>query len=199
MNGARDGRLDRPVVHQSFAMLHHHLPQLLSHLTAAGRHALTYCEVASRTALGSFYRLESPRDAFRVALRQTRFPRQSEAVAKGASTTGPAPLLIHYHIFKNAGTSFEWALQQAFGDRFRQYDSPSPGGVIFARELARLARREPDLVAISSHQAVPPAPRVRGRKILTSILVRDPIARIGSIYAFERGQNAQTSGAIKAR
>jgi hypothetical protein len=24
-----------------------------------------------------------------------------------------APLLIHYHIHKNAGTSFEWALQRA--------------------------------------------------------------------------------------
>lgn len=68
-----------------------------------------------------------------MAPRQARFSRQREATAKGTTPTRLAPLLIQYHIFKNAGTSFEWALQQAFRDRFRQYDSASPGGVIFAR------------------------------------------------------------------
>ena len=52
-----------------------------------------------------------------------------------------APLLIHYHIFKNAGTSFEWALERTYGDRFRRYDSPTPGGIVSSRELARLVRR----------------------------------------------------------
>ena len=108
-------------------------------------------------------------------------------------------MLIHYHIFKNAGTSFEWALERTYGDRFRRYDSPTPGGIVSARELARLVRNEPHLVAISSHQAVPPAPRILGRKVLTSILIRDPIARIGSIYAFERRQTVETPGALKAK
>lgn len=148
---------------------------------------------------GTLYRIESPRDAFRVALRQARFIRRPESAGKTPRPGRAAPLLIHYHIFKNAGTSFEWALKRSFGDRFRCYDSATPGGLVSSRELARLVRGEPHLGAISSHQAVPPAPRILGRKVLTSILIRDPIARIGSIYAFERGQKVETPGALKAK
>lgn len=180
-------------------MLHHHLPQAASHLMAAVRHALVLCTAASRALVGTFSRMESPRDAFRVALRQARSLRRPEFAASNSRIGGARPLLIHYHIFKNAGTSFEWALERTFGDRFRRYDSPKPGGLVSSRELARVVKSEPLLAAISSHQAVPPAPRILGRKVLTSILIRDPIARIGSIYAFERGQKVETPGAIKAK
>ena len=195
MLAAQEGKSDI----RHFSMVHHHLPQFVAHLASAGRHALTYCDVASRAFLGTLYRLESPRDAFRVALRQTHFLRRREPLGKGQMAGRTIPLLIHYHIFKNAGSSFEWALQQTFGDRFRQYDSASPGGLVSSRELARLVRREPHLAAVSSHQAAPPAPRILGRKVITSILIRDPIARIGSIYAFERAQQAGTPGAIMAK
>ncbi|MBA3609467.1 MAG: hypothetical protein H0W43_13345 [Chthoniobacterales bacterium] len=180
-------------------MLNKRLPQSLSQLIAAGRQALVYCGAASRALVGSLYRIESPRDAFRVALRQARSSGGPESTGNNPRAGGAAPLLIHYHIFKNAGTSFEWALERTYGDRFRCYDSPHPGGIVSSRELARLARAEPHLVAISSHQAVPPAPRIFGRKVLTSILIRDPISRIGSIYAFERGQKVETPGALKAK
>lgn len=180
-------------------MFYHHLPQFVSHLATASRSVLTYCDAASRALLGTLFQLESPRDAFRVALRQAHHLRHRDLAVKVRPPARINPLLIHYHIFKNAGTSFEWALRQTFGDRFRQYDSAVPGGLISQRELVQLIRREPHLAAISSHQAVPPAPRMLRRKILTSILIRDPIARIGSIYAFERGQKVETPGAIKAK
>jgi hypothetical protein len=53
--------------------------------------------------------------------------------------------------------------------------------------------------AIISHQAAPPAPEIAGREVLTSILIRDPIARIRSIYAFERAQQSDSPGATKAK
>lgn len=109
------------------------------------------------------------------------------------------PLLVHYHIFKNAGTSFEWALHQVFGDGFRSFDKETPRGFVSAEDLADLAVGHPDLRAVSSHQAAPPGPRIAGRRVLTSILIRDPIARVRSIYAFERSQQASTTGAIKAK
>ena len=154
-----------------------------------------YGHASTRAVLGAVLRLQSPRDAFRVALRQSRFAVEP----KQPGTKKKLPLFIHYHIFKNAGTSFEWALEKAFGRRFRQFDSPDPRGVVSARQIARLVRNEPDLYAISSHQATPPPPRILGRQVITSILIRDPIARIGSIYAFERTQHANTPGAIKAK
>ena len=110
-----------------------------------------------------------------------------------------APLLIHYHVFKNAGTSFEWALEQALAERFRSLDSSSSRGFVAAQELANFVSEHPEVSAISSHQAAPPPPRVPGRKVFTSILIRDPLARIRSIYAFERVQEAASPGATKAK
>lgn len=176
-------------------MLSHHVPQLFAHLSSLTRFALSYGHAGSRALVGALFHLQSPRDAFRVALRQSRF----ELGERPRSAKRKPPFLIHYHIFKNAGTSFEWALQQAYGDRFHQFDSPDPSGKISARQIARLAQSAPELCAISSHQALPPAPRIFGRQVITSILIRDPIARIGSIYAFERGQQVNRPGALKAK
>ena len=112
---------------------------------------------------------------------------------------GRDPLLIHYHIFKNAGTSFTWALKHELGEGFRAFDTPSPKGFVSSRDLTALAHQHPDVFAISSHQAAPPAPKIRGREVLSSILIRDPIARIRSIHSFERRQQVATPGAIKAK
>ncbi len=109
------------------------------------------------------------------------------------------PLLLHYHIFKNAGSSFEAALQQSLGSSFASFDSPSPRGFVSGDDLREFARERPDVRAIMSHQAAPPAPEIDGREVLTSILIRDPIARIRSIYAFERAQQSDTPGATKAK
>lgn len=109
------------------------------------------------------------------------------------------PLLLHYHIFKNAGSSFERALQQALGDGLASFDSPSPRGFVSADDLREFAHARPEVRAIISHQAAPPAPAIPDREIFTSILIRDPIARIRSIYAFERGQQSDTPGATKAK
>ena len=112
--------------------------------------------------------------------------------------SGP-PLLIHYHIFKNAGTSFEWALEHAFSDGFARLDSSSPSGFVSRGDLADHALAQPHVRVISSHQAAPPAPAIAGREVVSSILIRDPIARIRSIYSFERAQQAFTPGAVKAK
>ena len=109
------------------------------------------------------------------------------------------PLLLHYHIFKNAGSSFEASLQQSFGDRFASFDSPSPRGFVSGDDLRGFVREHPEVCAIISHQAAPPAPTLDGREVFTSILIRDPIARIRSIYAFERAQESDTPGATKAK
>jgi len=110
------------------------------------------------------------------------------------------PLLIHYHVFKNAGTSFKKSLIDALGETaLASYDSPFPGGFISRRNLARFAARHPDVKVIATHQAAPPPPRIHGREVLSSILIRDPIARIRSMYAFERRQEATSKGAQKAK
>lgn len=179
-------------------MLRHHLPQIVSQIGVTSRYFVSYLHLVSRTVLLALARFESPRQALRVAMDQGR-----SSGARGLERFGQGlrhfPLLIHYHIFKNAGTSFEWALEQAFGRGLHRYDKSKAGSYISPQEIAAYVAAHPDVRAIATHQAGPPAPRIRGRKVLSSILLRDPIARIRSIYAFERGQVAKSPGAIKAK
>lgn len=109
------------------------------------------------------------------------------------------PLLLHYHIFKNAGTSFNHALHAVFGNRFAEYDSPSPDGRLSAKDLAGFLQRRPEIEALSSHQTTLPLPQIAGRAVCGTILLREPLARVRSIYAFERRQNARTRGAVNAK
>src|SRR5436190_3055647 len=175
--------------------MHHHLPSLFLHGARIGRHfGQFYHGVANIIEVGLLRLQISPRDFKRRALR--RIP-----LRKACSTTSrrTRPLLVHYHIFKNAGTSFEWTLEQALGRRFCTYDLAAPNQILSSADIIRYVKDRPETEAVSSHQASFPAPKIRGREVLTSILIRDPIARIRSIYAFERHQEASTPGALRAK
>ncbi|MCC0175432.1 tetratricopeptide repeat protein [Waterburya agarophytonicola K14] len=107
-------------------------------------------------------------------------------------------VLIHHHIFKNAGTSFNYALKQHFGEQFFEYDLPD-SQVVDSNDLAGFIASHPQAAAISSHHACFPTPQAEDYQTISSIILRKPLARIKSIYSFERKQNAQTQGAIKAK
>ncbi len=161
-------------------MLHHHL----HFLTRLPRHAVEFFRYTKGVFDVGLMRLQA-------ASRRLR--------SEKSATSRRAPLLIHYHIFKNAGSSFEWTLEQAFGKNFRRYDGAGAGEVLSSVDIADYVKQARDAKVICSHQATLPPPKIRGRDVITSILLRDPIARIRSIYAFERRQDARSPGALKAK
>lgn len=106
-------------------------------------------------------------------------------------------LVLHHHLFKNAGTSVDVALHEAFGTRWRAIE----GGEreLTASDLLGLAEAEPTLQAISSHTFRPPF-EIPGRlRLLPIVLLRDPLDRARSAYEFERQQQADTYGARLAK
>ncbi|MDY6803999.1 MAG: sulfotransferase family 2 domain-containing protein [Cyanobacteriota bacterium] len=107
-------------------------------------------------------------------------------------------ILVHHHIFKNAGTSFNYALQSYFGDRFIEFDLPN-SQVVSASDLEKLILKRPEALAISSHHACMPTPQGENYRTISSVLLRKPLSRIKSIYKFETQQDAATEGAIKAK
>ncbi|WP_371223618.1 hypothetical protein [Roseovarius sp. 2305UL8-3] len=60
-------------------------------------------------------------------------------------------------------------------------------------------RSTPEAVAFSSHTMMGPVPQVEGVRVVSVMLLRDPIARIKSAYRFERKQQAETFGAVLAK
>ena len=107
-------------------------------------------------------------------------------------------ILIHHHIFKNAGTSFCYALQKYFQNKFLEYDLPN-SRIVTRKDLRHFIKEHPEALAISGHHICLNTPQPGHYKTISSILLRQPLARIKSIYQFEQKQQADTSGAIQAK
>lgn len=108
------------------------------------------------------------------------------------------PVIVHCHIFKNAGSTFDWSLRNNFGDCFLEYRErrAMPLG---GEGLARIIAAHPEVRAISGHSVSLPLAPVPGHRLLPALFIRHPIERAYSIYTFERHQSEDTRGARMAR
>ena len=109
------------------------------------------------------------------------------------------PIILHGHIFKNAGTTFDWALQQNFGRDFVDHRDDQAMRSGRFDYLAGYLQQHPAIKALSSHHLVMPFPKHSPWRLLRIYLLRHPIERIRSVYDFEQQQNAETPGARYAR
>lgn len=106
-------------------------------------------------------------------------------------------ILLHYHLFKNAGTSLDRILKVNFGEKW--VTSEFSGTHNNTPEVEDWMRNTPDAVAFSSHTMVGPLPQVEGVRVVPIMIFREPVARIHSAYSFERKQDAETWGAELAK
>ncbi len=104
-------------------------------------------------------------------------------------------VIVHYHLFKNAGSSVETILKENFGAAWLSHDGPDPAGAVFSHELARLIGEHPDVSAVSSHQVRPPVPAIPGVEVLPVVFLRHPLDRVQSIYDFDRRRGPVTPAA----
>jgi hypothetical protein len=61
------------------------------------------------------------------------------------------PILLHHHIFKNAGTSLDSALWRNFDEALIQYDPYGDGNCVTEMALRDFLRARPTIKAVSSH------------------------------------------------
>jgi hypothetical protein len=128
-------------------------------------------------------------------------PAVSSTTAAGPARAahGKRHVIIHYHLFKNAGTSVDAILKRNFGARWiAQEYQPQPAATMAASVRSLLLER-PDITAVSSHTLLLPLPEVPGVEIFPIIFIRHPIDRLHSAYTFEREQQSDTEGARLAK
>jgi len=106
---------------------------------------------------------------------------------------------IHYHLFKNAGSSVDHILATNFGERWSTLEGEYPWSVIRANDISDFIRRNPKLLAVSSHTARLPLPQLPSITFYPILFLRHPIDRVGSVYHFERKQPGNGFSAITAR
>lgn len=107
-------------------------------------------------------------------------------------------VILHYHLFKNAGTSLDHILKQNFEDQWvtREFEM---GAGDNTDEVIDWITSTPKAIAFSSHTMIGPLPEVQGVRIVPILLIREPLSRIRSAYRFERTQEAGTFGAKLAK
>ena len=107
-------------------------------------------------------------------------------------------VILHYHLFKNAGTSLDRVLQRNFGTawRDREFALSTDGNT---PQVAQWIRETPEAIAFSSHTAIGALPVLADIRLFTILFLRDPIDRIVSAYTFERNQKSDSAGAVLAK
>jgi hypothetical protein len=95
-------------------------------------------------------------------------------------------VLLHYHFFKNAGSTIEEILAHSFFENYARFDTQDFDGAVSQEQLVSHLRRFPRMKAVSSHQFRYPVPRERGFIFFDLCFLRDPIDRIRSMYDYFR-------------
>jgi len=95
-------------------------------------------------------------------------------------------VILHYHIFKNAGTTIFWILQRNFGKHLAALEGDHFNGRLGNDVLLEFLRKHPKVQAVSSHQLWPPPPEHEGFVFCDILLLRNPLTRLSSIYDFFR-------------
>lgn len=106
-------------------------------------------------------------------------------------------IIMHYHLFKNAGTSIDHTLKKNFKQSWREHEDSNTGWSTI--DIANYLKENQDIVVLSSHTALLPLPVLPNTTIYPIIFIRHPIDRIRSVYEFEHKQIADTEGAIMAK
>ncbi len=108
------------------------------------------------------------------------------------------PILLHMHLFKNAGSTFDWALHRTFGEAFVDHrdDQEMRGNPSY---LHTYLKERPQVTALSSHWLpMPLSPPLLEHCALIAFL-RDPMERALSVYRFERHQTVSHPGTEQAK
>jgi hypothetical protein len=95
-------------------------------------------------------------------------------------------ILLHQHIFKNAGSTLDWILKRNFGERLASWDMASTASRMTTEWLQKFLDKNKHIQAFSSHQLHGQTLNIRNYAFLDMMFFRHPLDRLRSIFDFYR-------------
>ena len=110
------------------------------------------------------------------------------------------PVCVHFHIFKNAGTTIDWILEKNFLKNHISFDDNThPGAILSWDRILDFLHQHQNIQAFSSHQIRLPILENTNFKFFSMIFFRHPIDRAFSIYSFKKRSVDDSIGTEKAK
>jgi hypothetical protein len=97
-------------------------------------------------------------------------------------------VLIHFHMFKNGGSTIETILEREFRGRYATVHGSHAASALDADDLASFLDAHPDVAAVSSHHARYPLPSIRRTVLFDCCFLRHPLDRLQSVYTWLRAR-----------
>jgi len=93
-------------------------------------------------------------------------------------------LIVHYHIFKNGGSTITSILEREFRNGFATVHGPDDVSVVDLASLANFVSSHESVQAISSHHLRYPKPVLPNAIIFDCCFLRHPLDRLQSLYSY---------------
>ena len=106
------------------------------------------------------------------------------------AATRERSVLLHYHIFKNAGSTILYILERNFKDAFVNLHGVHDESVIAPEEIVDLVLADSTVSALSSHHFRYPKPSACRVAFVDVCFLRHPLGRIRSLYRYARKLNS---------
>ena len=104
----------------------------------------------------------------------------------GELASSVKPIIAHYHLFKNAGTSVDTILRQNFGSAWQEVEFKKIPQKSNYQSVEAWLNQHREISAFSSHTAMFPLPNLANISVIPIVFLRHPIDRLWSVYKFER-------------
>lgn len=102
-------------------------------------------------------------------------------------------VIIHYHLFKNAGSTVDHILERECAGHFGQIEGEHPWSVLGDSEMTTYLDANPAIDCVTSHQATLYTTVPEHLQVFPIMFLRHPIDRAHSVYEYEKRQTGSTS------
>jgi len=110
------------------------------------------------------------------------------------------PVIIHFHIFKNAGMTIEWVLEKNFTKNFAREAYGINFDKIIPMELVvDYLKKNPNVKCFSSHNIRFPIPKENFIDFIPILFIRHPIDKAFSTFNFTRLQLEKGHGRLETK